>query len=75
MAWDGDPLLGGRFLSALAGLGSTIGIFAIGRRLSNELGGIIAAFLYAIFPLAMLYDRLALPTPKGSSTPAESSSL
>jgi len=59
MVWDGDPLLGGRFLSAIAGLLSTIGIFAIGRRVSSELGGIIAAFLYAIFPLAMLYDRLA----------------
>jgi len=59
MIWDGDPLAGGRMLSVLAGLGSTVGVYATGRLLSDERGGLVAAFLYACFPLSILYDRLA----------------
>jgi hypothetical protein len=59
MVWDGDPLAGARFISVLTGLASVVGIFAVARRLSSELGGLIAAFLYACFPLTLLYDRLA----------------
>ena len=59
MIWDGDPLAGARLLSVFAGLGSTVGVFAVGRLWSNEIGGLIAAFLYACFPLSLLYDRLA----------------
>jgi hypothetical protein len=54
-----DPLLSGRALSVLVGLLSTLGIFAIGRRLSGETAGLVASGLYALFPLAVLYDRLA----------------
>ncbi len=57
-AWE-DPLFAGRFVSALAGAGSTLGIWAIARRLGGERAGLLAAFLYAIFPYALLYDRLA----------------
>ena len=59
MIWDGDPLAGARLLSVFAGLGSTVGVFAVGRLWSNEIGGLIAGFLYACFPLSLLYDRLA----------------
>ena len=59
MIWDGDPLAGGRMLSVLAGLGSTIGVYATGRLLSDERGGLVSAFLYSCFPLSILYDRLA----------------
>jgi len=56
---DGDPLLTGRAVSLVAGLLSTVGIFAIGKRLAGEAAGLLAAGLYAVFPLALLYDRLA----------------
>ena len=59
MIWDGDPLAGARLLSVFAGLGSTVGVFAVGRLWSKEIGGLMAAFLYACFPLSLLYDRLA----------------
>ena len=60
---DGDPLFWGRFLSVLAGLGSTVGVFAVARRLQpgalDDRAGLAAAALYACFPWALLYDRLA----------------
>ena len=59
MIWDSDPLAGGRMLSVIAGLASTIGVYAVGRLLSDERGGLVSAFLYACFPLSILYDRLA----------------
>jgi len=57
--WSGDPLLAGRLVSVFAGLLATIGIFATGRRLAGETAGLLAAGLYAVFPYALLYDRLA----------------
>ena len=57
--WEGDPLLQARLISVLAGLLTTLGIFSIGRRLGGETAGLISAFLYACFPYALLYDRLA----------------
>ncbi|MBI1355210.1 MAG: hypothetical protein GC160_12755 [Acidobacteria bacterium] len=58
-----DPLLQGRLISALAGTAATFGIFQVGRRIaepeSSERAGLAAAGLYAVFPWALLYDRLA----------------
>jgi 4-amino-4-deoxy-L-arabinose transferase-like glycosyltransferase len=59
MIFGGDPLLSGRLVSVAAGILSTLGMFAIGRRMGGEPAGLIAAGLYAVFPLAVLYDRLA----------------
>ena len=59
MLWDADPLAGARLISVLAGLGSTVGVFAIGKRLGGDLAGIVSALFYACFPLSLLYDRLA----------------
>ena len=63
---DGDPLLQGRLLSALAGVASTFGVFQAARRIglsnapeSGDRAGLAAAGMYAIFPWALLYDRLA----------------
>jgi len=60
---DGDPLAWARALSVLAGLASTVGVYAVAARLAggkiSERAGLIAAGLYAIFPWALLYDRLA----------------
>jgi 4-amino-4-deoxy-L-arabinose transferase-like glycosyltransferase len=57
--FEGDPLFTGRAVSVVIGLLSTLGIFAIGKRLAGETAGLLAAGLYAVFPLALLYDRLA----------------
>ena len=58
-----DPLWQARSLSVLAGLASTVGIFALARRMAKpehaEASGLAAAALYAVFPWAVLYDRLA----------------
>ena len=59
MIFGGDPLLEGRLVSVVAGLLSTVGVFAIGKRLGGNTAGLISASLYAVFPFALLYDRLA----------------
>lgn len=59
IVFDGDPLWTGRAVSVVIGLLSTVGVFAIGKRLAGEAAGLLAAGLYAVFPLAVLYDRLA----------------
>ena len=58
-AWDGDPLLAARLISAAAGVIAAYGIFLIGRRLSGELAGLLGALFYALLPWAIMYDRLA----------------
>lgn len=59
MLVGGDPLLQARLMSVGAALLSTIGLFAIGKLLGNETAGLIAAGLYAVFPIAVFHDRLA----------------
>ena len=54
-----DPLLGARLISVVAGCGSTLLIYGIGRRLADSKVGLIAAGMYACFPYAILYDRVA----------------
>jgi hypothetical protein len=59
MVFGGDPLFEARLVAVGVGLLSTVGLFAIGKRLGGDLAGLISCGLYAIFPLALLYDRLA----------------
>lgn len=59
VVWPGDPLFAARMVSVLAGVFSTLGIFAIGRRLAGDVAGLAAGLCYAVFPYALLYDRLA----------------
>lgn len=56
-----DPVLAGRLVSVLAGLGSLIGIFFLGREMfrSGKVG-VIASVLYLLSPFALVYDRMAL---------------
>ena len=56
--WPEEPLLAARWMSAAAGAGAALGIFAIGRRLGGTLAGLVGGFLYAFLPYALLYDRL-----------------
>jgi 4-amino-4-deoxy-L-arabinose transferase-like glycosyltransferase len=56
-----DPLLAGRIVSVLAGLGSTIGMFFLASEtFKNRKIGVLASALYILFPFALVYDRLAL---------------
>lgn len=56
-----DPLLAGRMVSVFAGLLAVIGLFFLAREIfKNTKVGLIAAFIYAIYPFALVYDRMAL---------------
>src|SRR3990167_10498616 len=56
-----DPLLSGRLISVFSGFATMIGLFFLGRELfKNRWIGILSAFLYLIFPFALVYDRMAL---------------
>jgi len=56
-----DPLLAGRFLSVLAGLGSLVGITLIAWLLFKEKPIVLmTALFYAVVPFFVFFDRLAL---------------
>ena len=56
-----DPLLAGRLVSVIAGLFTMIGLYFLGKEFfKNRWVGIISAFLYLVFPMALVYDRMAL---------------
>lgn len=56
-----DPLLAGRLVSVLAGFFSMIGLFFLGRELfKNKFVGFLSSGLYVLFPMALVYDRMAL---------------
>ncbi|MEK7450755.1 MAG: glycosyltransferase family 39 protein [Patescibacteria group bacterium] len=56
-----DPLLAGRAVSVGAGFMTLIGMYFLGREIfkSNKIG-LISSALYVIFPMALVYDRIAL---------------
>lgn len=56
----GDPLLAGRAISAVAGIFTTFLCFLLGRRLSGNAVGLVAAALYALSPIAVLHERMVL---------------
>lgn len=56
-----DPLLAGRIVSVLAGLGSMIGLFFLTSEIfKNRKIGLLASFLYVLYPFSLVYDRMAL---------------
>ncbi|MEK7534005.1 MAG: glycosyltransferase family 39 protein [Patescibacteria group bacterium] len=56
-----EPLLAGRLVSVTAGFFTLIGLFFLGWELfRNKWIGILSSFLYAIYPMALVYDRMAL---------------
>jgi len=56
-----DPLLAGRFLSVLTGMGTLAGIFLLTYLLfKNKKVALIASLVYAISPFSVFFDRLAL---------------
>jgi len=56
-----DPLLAGRVVSVGAGFLTLIGMYFLGREIfkSNKIG-LISSALYVIFPMSLVYDRMAL---------------
>ena len=56
-----DPLLAGRVVSVGAGFFTLIGMYFLGREVfkSNKIG-LISSALYVFFPMALVYDRMAL---------------
>jgi 4-amino-4-deoxy-L-arabinose transferase-like glycosyltransferase len=56
-----DPLLAGRVVSVIAGFFSMVGIFFLTSELfKNKKIGLLAAFIYVLYPFALVYDRMAL---------------
>lgn len=56
-----DPLFAGRLTSVATGLFSMIGMFFLTRALfKNKWIGFLSAGIYAIFPFAIVYDRMAM---------------
>lgn len=53
----GYNLLVGRILTAIYGVITTVVLFYLGKALLNEKLGLIASFLFSIFPLAIMYNR------------------
>lgn len=56
-----DPLLAGRFASVLSGFASMIGMFFLTKELfKNKWIGFLSSGIYAVFPFALVYDRMAM---------------
>jgi len=56
-----DPLFAGRLVSVLAGLGTMIGLFLLSLQIfKSKKISFVTAFLYAIVPFAVFFDRMAL---------------
>ena len=56
-----DPLIAGRLLSVVVGLGSLIGVGVLAYVLFAEVYiALFSSFLYAIIPFTMFFDRMAL---------------
>lgn len=56
-----DPLLAGRLISVGAGLLTMIGLYFLTKEIfKNEKIAFFAPLIYLIFPMALIYDRMAL---------------
>jgi len=60
MRFTHDPLLAGRLVSVFAGFLSLVGIYFLAKELFGKRVGIIASFLYILYPFSLVYDRMAL---------------
>lgn len=56
-----DPLFAGRLLSAVSGVGSMIGVFFLTYYIfKSKLSALMASLLWALSPLTLFFDRMAL---------------
>jgi 4-amino-4-deoxy-L-arabinose transferase-like glycosyltransferase len=56
-----DPLLAGRVVSVGAGFATMFGLYFLGKEIfkSSKIG-LVSSALYVVFPMALVYDRMAL---------------
>ncbi|MCL4397627.1 glycosyltransferase family 39 protein [Patescibacteria group bacterium] len=55
-----DPILAGRVMSLLAGLGTATLVYFLGKELFDQRTGQIAMLFYVFSPFALVYNRLSL---------------
>lgn len=55
-----DPLLTGRFLSVLAGLGTILGVYFLAQKLFSKKVAVISSLLVIFCPFILFYDRMSL---------------
>lgn len=56
-----DPLVGVRLVSVVAGFATMIGLFFLGSTVFRSRWiGLISSALYVVFPMSLVYDRMAL---------------
>ncbi|MEK7580981.1 MAG: glycosyltransferase family 39 protein [Patescibacteria group bacterium] len=55
-----DPLVATRLVSVLSGFLALIGIYLLAREIFNKTSAKIAALIYILIPLTLLYDRMGL---------------
>ena len=56
-----DPLVAGRFLSVLTGIGTILGVFVASYLLfKSKKVALIASFVYSLIPFAVFFDKMAL---------------
>lgn len=61
MRFVSDPLLAGRLVSVGAGFASMVGLFLLARELfKSHWIGFLTAIVYLVFPMSLIYDRMAL---------------
>jgi 4-amino-4-deoxy-L-arabinose transferase-like glycosyltransferase len=58
-ALAGDNPFGARLPSAIAGAGAVVGVWWLGRRMLGQLGGRIAALIFATAPIVVIESKLA----------------
>jgi 4-amino-4-deoxy-L-arabinose transferase-like glycosyltransferase len=60
-----NGILAVRIIAALAGIGTMLLLYLIGKEIQNKQTGLWACFLFTIYPLAIAYTRWAFPYPLG----------
>src|SRR3989338_8951619 len=55
-----DPLFAGRFLSVMTGFFTLVGVFLLARKIFGIKVGFLSAFIYAVTPYTIFFDRMAL---------------
>ena len=55
-----DPLFAGRFLSVMTGFLILVGVFLLARKIFGIKVGFLSAFIYAVTPYTIFFDRMAL---------------
>ncbi len=61
MGYIANPVAAGRIVSLLSGLITMLGLFFLGKEIfDNKWVGLFSILIYALFPFALIYNRMAL---------------